>query len=109
MTNLKAKLNLYFAGRECTSWMHEEYSTEGTWQTPCDDFETDELKNVKYKCVDNYGGEDQGSDYYAVYEFTEGTEKEYIKFQGWYASHYGSEFRELTFVTPKSKQVTVYE
>lgn len=65
--------------------------------------------SISTKCVDNYGGEDQGSDYWSVHEFSKDSEKVYVKFQGWYASHYGSEYQEYLFVEPKQKLVTVFE
>lgn len=59
--------------------------------------------------VDSYGGEDMGSDYWAVYSFSKDNETVFIKFYGWYASHYGSEYRGYEFVNPQQKIVTVYE
>ena len=59
--------------------------------------------------VDSYGGEDMGSDYWAVYSFSKDNETVFIKFYGWYASHYGSEYRGYKFVNPQQKIVTVYE
>lgn len=64
---------------------------------------------IVYDEVDSYGGEDQGSTYYRVYCFQSGSEKIYIKFNGWYASHYGTEYQNFEFVTPKQRTVTVYE
>lgn len=59
--------------------------------------------------VDSYGGEDMGSDYWAIYSFSKDNETVFIKFYGWYASHYGSEYRGYKFVTPQQKTITVYE
>jgi hypothetical protein len=59
-----------------------------------------------WKLMDNYGGEDMGSDFWAVWRF--GGEV-FVKFYGWYASHYGSEYRGYEFVNPQQKIVTVYE
>ena len=64
---------------------------------------------ITYDKVDSYGGEDQGSTYYRVYCFQSSSEKVYIKFNGWYASHYGSEYRDFEIVTPKQRTITVYE
>ena len=61
------------------------------------------------KNVDSYGGEDMGSDYWSVYSFTKDNEEVFVKFYGWYASHYGSEYRGHKFVAPKKKTITVYE
>lgn len=59
--------------------------------------------------VDSYGGEDMGSDYWAVYSFSKDNEELFVKFYGWYASHYGSEYRGCKFVSPQQKTVTIYE
>ena len=60
--------------------------------------------------IEHYGGEDCGVDYYSVYRISdeEGHEA-YVKFQGWYQSYVGSEYREWYFVEPVDKFVTVYE
>ena len=76
----------------------------------CDMDETEfDNAGITCKCVDNYDGEDQGSDYWSVYSFTKDNETVYVKFQGWYASHYGSEYQSWSFVEPKQKTVTVFE
>lgn len=67
------------------------------------------LDDVSLELIDSYGGEDQGSDFWSVFKFTRGDEECYIKFEGWYASHYGSEFEQYYEVNPKQKTVTVYE
>jgi hypothetical protein len=57
---------------------------------------------ISIKLVDNYGGEDQGSTYYAVYQFSkDGEEDVYIKFHGWYASYDGATFDDFKVVQPK--------
>ena len=65
--------------------------------------------DTSYSEVDSYGGEDCGSTYYRVYCFQSKDEKVYIKFNGWYASHYGSEYRDFEIVTPQQRTITVYE
>lgn len=73
--------------------------------------ELDELK-IDYESVQQYGGEDQGTDYYTVTKFTSKEfpdEVLFVKFQGWYASYQGSEYEDWFFVTPKEKTITVYE
>lgn len=59
--------------------------------------------------VDDYGGEDMGSTYYAVHKFTRGDETVFIKFYGYYASYNGADYEGFVFVTPKEKTVVVYE
>lgn len=79
----------------------------GVSSTPVTDFM--ESINAVYNEVDAYGGEDCGSTYYRVYCFQSKGEKVYIKFNGWYASHYGSEYQDFEIVTPQQRTVTVYE
>jgi hypothetical protein len=80
-----------------------------------DSVEATELKNqldvagIRFVEKDHYGGEDQGSDYWTVYEFSNKTETVFIKFTGWYASHVGSEFEEFYAVEGKTKTVVEYE
>lgn len=64
---------------------------------------------IVYDEVDSYGGEDQGSTYYRVYCFQAGSEKVYVKFNGWYSSHYGTEYQNFEIVTPQQRTITVYE
>lgn len=63
------------------------------------------------KCVEAIGGEDEGRDYYKVYKFTNtSTGQEcFVKFQGWYASYYGSEFESYFEVTPQEVVVIEYK
>ena len=64
---------------------------------------------INYTVVDCYGGEDQGSDYWSVYSFTDGMQVVFIQFQGWYASYEGSTYEEFYEVTPVEKTITVFE
>lgn len=64
---------------------------------------------ITFQFVDRYGGEDQGSDYWSVYSFTDGMEVVFIQFQGWYASYEGSTYDEFFEVTPVEKTITVFE
>ena len=66
-------------------------------------------QNITFQFVDRYGGEDQGSDYWSVYSFTDGMEVVFIQFQGWYASYEGSTYEEFFEVTPVEKTITVFE
>jgi hypothetical protein len=63
---------------------------------------------IKFELVDRYGGEDQGSDYWSVYSFTDGMEVVFIQFQGWYASYEGSTYEEFYEVKPVEKTITVF-
>lgn len=50
------------------------------------------------ECVDEYGGEGQGDNYYAVWSFPH--LNLYVQFDGWYASHMGSEYQTMFEVSP---------
>ncbi len=65
--------------------------------------------NLNFELVDRYGGEEQGSDYWCVWKFSKDGEECFVKFYGYYASHYGSEYQGFKFVTPVQKLMTVYE
>ncbi len=64
---------------------------------------------IAFEFVDRYGGEDQGSDYWCVWKFSKDGEECFVKFHGWYASHYGTDYQGWKFVTPVQKLMTVYE
>lgn len=63
---------------------------------------------IKVKHVDTYGGEDCGSKYWSIYEFSLTNKTEsysvYVKFNGYYISYDGSTFDEWFFAkaVPKS-------
>jgi hypothetical protein len=65
--------------------------------------------NIRFELADRYGGEDQGSDYWSVYSFTDGMQVVFIEFQGWYASYEGSTYEEFYEVKPVEKTITVFE
>lgn len=93
----------------CHDMFHDDYRQNGNYNDP-DDIRDSYLNanKITTKSVDHYGGEDQGSTYYTVYSFTDGKETLYVKFSGYYASHYGSEYQEWNYVTPKEKTVIEY-
>jgi hypothetical protein len=64
---------------------------------------------ISFELVDRYGGEDQGTDYWSVYSFTDGMQVVFIKFDGWYASYDGSTYEEFYEVQPVEKTITVFE
>lgn len=96
-------LNKFF-----NSEMESEYSSR--YPDADHDSFLDALKvnNITFKHVTCFGGEEQGKEYWSVYEFTDGTSKVFVKFDGWYASYNGSEYEEFYFVEPVSTQVIVY-
>jgi len=75
-----------------------------------DDVET-ALDNqlISWQVEDSYGGEEQGSDYWCVWKFTKDDEDCFVKFYGYYASHYGAEYQGWKFVKPAQKTIIVYE
>lgn len=65
--------------------------------------------NISFELVDRYGGEEQGSDYWSVYLFTDGLQVVFIQFQGWYASYEGSTYEDFYEVKPVEKTITVFQ
>jgi hypothetical protein len=64
---------------------------------------------VTYKLVGLYGGEDMGSEYWAVWEFSRADETCMFKFDGYYQSYNGADFNSVFEVKPKQKTITVWE
>jgi hypothetical protein len=89
----------------------DESSLKCMMQEYCDDDTETALDNqlIVYTVEDSYGGEDQGSDYWCVWKFSKDGETCFVKFYGWYASHYGSEYQGFKFVTAQEKTIVVYE
>lgn len=84
-------------------------STKGTYYTSAFEGFAKHHGIDKPEVVDNFGGEDMGSDYFAVHKFTRGDETVFIKFYGYYASYDGSTYEGFVVVTPKEKTVVVYD
>ncbi len=63
---------------------------------------------INFELVDRYGGEDQGSDYWSVYSFTDGMQVVFIKFDGYYASYDGSTYEEFYEVTAVEYTSTMF-
>lgn len=64
---------------------------------------------IAFEFVDRYGGEDQGSEYWSVYSFSDGMQIVLIKFDGYYASYDGSTYEEFYEVQSVEKTITVFE
>lgn len=62
-----------------------------------------------FKCVDSYGGEGCGDNFYTVIQIQDDEEEIFVKLQGWYSSYNGVEYESWKFVQPKQKTITVYE
>ena len=102
--SLKSILDIIFEELDKSSLkcMMQEYC-EGDAQTALDN------QLISWKVEDSYGGEDQGSDYWCVWKFSKGNEQCFVKFYGWYASHYGTDYQGYKFVRPVQKTITVYQ
>lgn len=55
------------------------------------------------------GGEDEGSEYWAVWKFTKGAESVLVRFNGYYQSHCDTQYLGYEFVIPKEVMVVQYE
>ncbi len=94
-----------------TEFFHGEVNERTCW----DSSEIAEFRkllsdsSITFEFVARYGGEDQGSDYWSVYSFSDGMQVVFIQFQGWYASYDGSTYEEFFEVTPVEKTITVFE
>ena len=65
--------------------------------------------NTEFTLEKDWGGEDQGSDYGAVWSVQLNSETLYLKKTGWYASHVGVEdWTDLRYVEPKQVTTTEY-
>lgn len=70
--------------------------------------DTAKTLGIQVNFVENFGGEGEGDKYWSVYSFTKDGQTVYVKFDGWYASHYGSEFNDWFFVKPEQVTVTQF-
>lgn len=61
-------------------------------------------EGISFDHEENYGGEDMGSEYWSVYSFTDGKDAVYVKFDGYYQSFNGSEYKGFYFVKPTPVQ-----
>lgn len=64
-----------------------------------------------FTCVDSYGGEAQGTDYWSVWEVKgpSGEDLGFVKLFGHYYSYDGATYEGWKEVKPVEKLVTVYE
>jgi hypothetical protein len=92
---------------EMDQWMHEDVSDYGDLL----DDDSDEVKALgekigPYECVEQHGGEGEGDSYWTVYHFK--AHDIYLQFDGWYASHCGAEFNDVSEVFPTLVTKTEY-
>lgn len=92
-------------------FFHAEISDNITWDSEeMSDFrKAASDQGINFEHVDRYGGEGEGEEYWSVYSFSDGQEVVFIKFDGTYASYYGSEFDEFYEVQAVERLVTFYE
>lgn len=69
---------------------------------------TIESQSISFQEIDRYGGEEQGSEFWTIYEFSNQHEKVFVKFNGFYASYSGSEYEEFFLVEPVQVQKFEY-
>jgi hypothetical protein len=96
----------YEHDHEPARWMYEDVYSSANKIEEEGEFKEEFKKLGKFEMVEEFGGEGQGDDYYAVYHFID--HDVYIKFQGWYASHRGSEYEEMYEVRPEQVTKTEY-
>lgn len=95
--------------------IHEFFHSELTESTRWDSDEVTEFRKklsdagIRFEHVDNYGGEEQGREYWSVYSFHDASHVVYVQFDGWYQSYNGSEYEEWFFVEPRQVQVTQFK
>lgn len=86
-----------------TLWGHESWWGETKGQYVPSKFEAWAKENNvdQPSIVDDYGGEDMGSSYYAVHKFTRDGEEVFIRFRGFYASYDGADYEGFDQVFPR--------
>lgn len=92
--------------QEPARWMYEDVYSSADEIEEEGEFKEEFAKLGKFEMVEDFGGEGQGDDYYKVYHFID--HDVYIQFQGWYASHAGSEYEEMYEVRPEQVTKTEY-
>lgn len=107
--NLESKLKVYFTDNSDVAeqmmygepnFEYQEWKSKNTVKTDLGKWA--EVNGVtEATAVDSYGGEDQGSIYYTVIKFSDGTDEVFLKFYGWYASYDGANYEGFKRVYPK--------
>ena len=69
----------------------------------------DSIIDISIISIDSYGGENQGTEFYHIWQFSNADEIVYIKFYGSYYSHVGLEDYDYAIVNPVKKTIIVYE
>ena len=98
-----------FSDHDCgpAQWMWRDFPKVENCDEDTNPEFLEALKTLgEFDCVEEHGGEGQGDDYYAVFNFKD--HNVFIQFQGWYASHHGSEYEEMFEVRPEEVMVIEY-
>lgn len=69
----------------------------------------EKYNGITAEVVEHVGGMNEGSTYFTVWKFSRGADVCYIKFDGWYASHVGSEYEDCWEVKPVEKTIIEYD
>lgn len=90
-----------FSENDCgpVRWMREDVFESAEDIDEEGEFKDEFAKLGKIEMIEHFGGEGKGDDYYTVYYFED--HDVYISFDGWYASHHGSEYNDMSEVRPK--------
>lgn len=51
---------------------------------------------LEVECIENTGGEDQGSEHHIVFKVTENKKETFYRLDGWYASYEGYDYDDVT-------------
>lgn len=76
------------------------------------EFEFKDGSKLKFNCLEQYGGQGQGDDYWVVFSVTdvESNKTTNYRLDGWYASYHGHEFDDYNaFYEVEPVEVTVIE
>jgi hypothetical protein len=77
-----------------------------------DDYKFPDGNTLKFKCLEQYGGEGCGDDYWVVFSVTDEQLNETTNYRldGWYASYHGHEFHDYdAFYEVEPVEVMVIE
>ena len=88
----------------CEQLMYIGSQKDFEWE----DFSSIESLGINLEFVHHHGGMEQGRAYYSVIKFNAGDVSVLAKFNGDYASHYGTDYTHWSFVTPKKVEITEY-
>lgn len=68
-----------------------------------------DLARIQEKLEEHHGGEGEGDSYWAVWSFTLGGDKVFVKFDGSYVSYDGSTYDSWFFVEPEEYVAVRYK